>query len=157
MPYLLFEGIGEAEPRRADIRWDADFRIGSDAQNDLVLDNPGVSGQHAQIRYSNGKFWLEDLESRNGTTVNGIKIRTKMLKDGYTICFGVDEHIEGEDRSGVCTYHVLPTDPAPEDEMHMDQSGETMLDIDFDVEEYEEEFFASGAAEGGEEAKPSFV
>jgi len=49
-------------------------RIGRSPKNDLVLNDPEVSGQHAQIRRDGGGFLLEDLHSSNGTFLNGTRL-----------------------------------------------------------------------------------
>jgi len=38
--------------------------------NIALINDPSVSGRHAQIRREDGKFFLEDLKSRNGTYIN---------------------------------------------------------------------------------------
>lgn len=48
--------------------------IGRDKSNSVVLDAPGVSGFHAEIQTENGKSFLVDLGSSNGTFINGKKI-----------------------------------------------------------------------------------
>ena len=45
--------------------------IGRAPLNDIVLEEPGVSRQHAGIRGDSEGYWLADLGSRNGTFVNG--------------------------------------------------------------------------------------
>jgi ABC transport system ATP-binding/permease protein len=47
--------------------------IGRSANNDLVLNDNIVSRQHAKVYFTNGKYWVEDLKSTNGTFVNGKK------------------------------------------------------------------------------------
>ena len=42
--------------------------------NSIVLDDTFVSNEHAQIILREGQWWLEDCQSRNGTTLNGVKI-----------------------------------------------------------------------------------
>lgn len=55
-------------------RWLLDrrkIRIGADADNDIVLGSPRVSGHHALLEvYPSGDVWVTDLGSRNGTFVN---------------------------------------------------------------------------------------
>lgn len=51
--------------------------IGRDASNDIVLTDRSVSGHHAVIRMMQGEWVLADLESRNGTYVNGAAIATE--------------------------------------------------------------------------------
>lgn len=48
--------------------------IGRIPQNSIVLDNGYTSAQHALITYRENQWWIEDLDSRNGTLVNGIDI-----------------------------------------------------------------------------------
>lgn len=63
--------------------------IGRSSSNDIVFDDPLVSSQHARIYYDERRFWIEDLGSTNGTTVNGETITEKTeLKDGYLIKIG---------------------------------------------------------------------
>jgi pSer/pThr/pTyr-binding forkhead associated (FHA) protein len=63
--------------------------VGRSSSNDIVFDDPLVSSRHAQISYEDGRFWIEDLKSTNGTMVNGEKITDKIaLKDGYLIKIG---------------------------------------------------------------------
>ena len=63
--------------------------FGRNADCGVVLNAPAVSREHAVIRKINGKFYIEDMNSRNGTELNGptnkIKVRTP-LKDGDQIC-----------------------------------------------------------------------
>ncbi len=59
--------------------------IGRLPGNDIVLSEPIVSGHHAKIVTINGSSFLEDLDSTNGTYVNGEQIEKYLLKDGDTI------------------------------------------------------------------------
>jgi hypothetical protein len=45
--------------------------IGADKANDLVFGDQYLSGQHARLRWDGAGWWVEDLESRNGTYVDG--------------------------------------------------------------------------------------
>jgi hypothetical protein len=51
---------------------DGQNTIGSAADSDVVLSDQTVSAKHASIRYKDGKFFLSDLDSSNGTFVNGL-------------------------------------------------------------------------------------
>ncbi len=64
------------------------FRIGRQADCDLVLRDGRISRQHAQITQENGKFFVEDLGSRHGTFVNEKKITRQELHPEDTIGFG---------------------------------------------------------------------
>ena len=49
-------------------------RIGRDPANDIVVAQPGVSARHAELCWDGKAFWLRDLDSTNGTYVNGRRI-----------------------------------------------------------------------------------
>lgn len=50
------------------------FRIGQDADNNLVINESGVSARHAEIRAENGYHYVCDCDSESGTFVNGERI-----------------------------------------------------------------------------------
>jgi hypothetical protein len=63
--------------------------IGRSRQCDVVLDDPNVSRQHAEIRPRGGSWVLTDLGSTNGSSVNGRRINTpEVLKPGDEIRLG---------------------------------------------------------------------
>jgi pSer/pThr/pTyr-binding forkhead associated (FHA) protein len=62
--------------------------IGRHAHNNLVIPNGAVSGTHARIERGVRQLVLRDLDSRNGTTVNGARVSTAQLNDGDLLCFG---------------------------------------------------------------------
>ncbi len=74
--------------------------IGRQLQNDIVLDEPSVSRQHAQIRWRFGRFTLNDLGSSAGTFVNREQIREIVLQAGDVISLGNATLIYGEDAFG---------------------------------------------------------
>ncbi len=44
--------------------------IGRDQRCDLILEENTVSAEHARFSYHHGNWWVEDLQSRNGTLLN---------------------------------------------------------------------------------------
>jgi hypothetical protein len=62
--------------------------IGRKADNDIVLDHAAISGHHAQIITLLNESFVEDLDSTNGTFVNGKLIRKHALRDGDIITLG---------------------------------------------------------------------
>ena len=52
--------------------------IGRDFGNSIVVDDPHTSAWHAELRFERGAWWLRDLGSSNGTTLNGEPVRTVM-------------------------------------------------------------------------------
>ena len=61
------------------------FTIGRKPDNDIALDNAAVSGHHCKMYESGGTWYVEDLNSTNGTFVNGKKTLKAGLKNGDTI------------------------------------------------------------------------
>ncbi len=64
------------------------FTIGLDPGNTLVLPDMLVSRKHAEfVERDGGECWIRDLDSRNGTYVNGEILRGKerLLKDNDTV------------------------------------------------------------------------
>lgn len=53
--------------------------MGRDPACDIVLDDPSASRRHAQMRFDNGKYFVEDLGSKNGTLVNEERIESREL------------------------------------------------------------------------------
>jgi len=49
--------------------------IGRDEGSPIVADDPHVSARHAEIRFDRGQWWLRDLDSSNGTYLNGNPVR----------------------------------------------------------------------------------
>jgi hypothetical protein len=63
--------------------------IGRDSTNAAFIDDRQVSRHHARISWSDGDFWIEDLNSLNGTRVNGETLTARhKLASGETINVG---------------------------------------------------------------------
>ena len=62
--------------------------IGRDSGNDIQIDNIAVSREHARIIRGPNYYLIEDLNSSNGTFVNGKIINKKFLKEEDEILIG---------------------------------------------------------------------
>jgi pSer/pThr/pTyr-binding forkhead associated (FHA) protein len=64
--------------------------IGRTNGNNLIISGRTVSRRHARLWFDNGQWFLEDLQSANGTSVNNVRISYQpvALKDGDIIHFG---------------------------------------------------------------------
>jgi serine/threonine protein kinase len=63
--------------------------IGRTNGNDLVIAGRTVSRRHARLWFRDGRWFLEDLQSANGTLVNNVRIhQPAVLNDGDVINFG---------------------------------------------------------------------
>ena len=56
-----------------------EINIGRDPHSDIYLENDTVSAHHAQLIYHHGQWWLEDLNSTNGTTLNNEDVKTPTI------------------------------------------------------------------------------
>ena len=62
--------------------------IGRRPYNDVVIDNLAVSGEHAALIRSEGVFFAEDLNSTNGSYINGKSLKRERLSNGDTLEIG---------------------------------------------------------------------
>src|SRR5512135_3172955 len=81
------------ETRREHVLKPGQNTIGRRAENDIVLQDPAASGWHADVFYDEAQdvVTIRDLESTNGTFVNG-----KRIRDPYVL------HHEDRIRVGIC-------------------------------------------------------
>ena len=63
----------------------SDTTIGRANDNDIVLKVKTISGYHCKISNEKGQFVLRDLDSTNGTKVNGRKVKRAIIKPGKKI------------------------------------------------------------------------
>jgi hypothetical protein len=62
--------------------------LGRRPYNDIVIDNLAVSGEHAVLQLSGNEVYLEDLNSTNGTYVNGKAVKKQLLQNNDTVEIG---------------------------------------------------------------------
>ena len=62
--------------------------IGRLPDNNVVIDNPAVSGRHARVYREGNHYVLEDLKSTNGTFVNDKPIARHTLLEGDVVLVG---------------------------------------------------------------------
>jgi hypothetical protein len=62
--------------------------IGRTPENEIPVELPEVSRKHARLMYADGSFSLRDLNSNNGTYVNGERVSEARLEEGDRIQVG---------------------------------------------------------------------
>ncbi|HSW20325.1 MAG TPA: FHA domain-containing protein [Ramlibacter sp.] len=62
--------------------------LGRRPYNDIVIDNLAVSGEHAVLQMDGSGVHLEDLNSTNGTYVNGKAVKRQLLQNSDTVEIG---------------------------------------------------------------------
>lgn len=81
MPYLAFN-LNDGNEFVFDLLEER-LSLGRDSKNDIVIDNTFISGFHAEfLRQADGIYELVDLNSSNGTFVNGKPVQRKRVKGG---------------------------------------------------------------------------
>lgn len=86
-------GIGTTKPAKFEFAA-VEISIGSAAGNDLVVVDATVSRRHARLTREGDNFLLTDLESTNGTYVNGKRIaEATTVRDGDEITFGTTRYV----------------------------------------------------------------
>ena len=62
--------------------------LGRRPYNDVVIDNLAISGEHAVFQMTGNEVFIEDLNSTNGTYVNGKAAKKQQLHNGDTVEVG---------------------------------------------------------------------
>ena len=88
MPKLLLK-FNAAVIKEIPIEKDT-LSVGRKPDNDVVIDNPAVSGHHCKITLAGDTFFVEDLNSTNGVFVNGKKVMKSGLKHNDVV--GIVKH-----------------------------------------------------------------
>lgn len=85
----VIQGLEEVFPPGQNITLNGQLTIGRSNENDIVINNPFVSGQHLRIVFRDAGYHLEDLGSRNGSLVNGVRVKkTIPLTEGDQVRIG---------------------------------------------------------------------
>lgn len=109
------------------------IKIGRNGTNELALKDDSVSGEHARIVFENGQFFLEDLNSRNGTYYKDIlKAGQKViLHDGSEFKLGkivlryeAFVKLALSIKKGAEIGRMFPLDPDKKKEIYIGRSAE---------------------------------
>ena len=107
--FLIVEGV------KVHALTESVVNIGRRLENQLVIDDPRVSRNHAQLRAIKGRFVLFDLNSTGGTFVNGQRTSQTVLYPGDVISlagvaliFGQDNPPARPDLSGTAPLNLDP-------------------------------------------------
>ena len=88
--------------------------VGRKPSNDIILDDPTVSGVHAAFLHMQHTY-VEDLESTNGIKLNGKAISKRQLNHGDLVQIGqhefkyIDDNVQDFERTVVITPPVAET------------------------------------------------
>ncbi|HWI96014.1 MAG TPA: FHA domain-containing protein [Solirubrobacterales bacterium] len=82
-PLLILDLDGERIPLR-----DAELLVGRAGNADIQVDSTGISREHAKLSCRGTTVVVRDLGGRNGTSINGVPVRTARARIGDRIGFG---------------------------------------------------------------------
>src|SRR6516225_12409621 len=105
------------------------FVLGRNADCQVVLNVPAVSREHAVIRKVQGKYYIEDMKSRNGTFVNNQEVTGRILlkdNDRIKICDNLLAFMEGAPKKELPAFMARTLDQAPEVDEDEDESSSTV-------------------------------
>ena len=120
----ITQGADEAE----EFSFDGEARMGRTADNDVVIKDPSSSRSHARVYEEDGRFFVEDMKSANGTTLNKKTLKAPaVLETGdriaigdvileFAIAGGPSSTLDGEEEDEVAPQSTLlkpPSKPAP--------------------------------------------
>src|SRR5205823_8727941 len=103
--------------------------LGLRPYNDIVIDNLAVSGEHAVLQMVGQDVFIEDLNSTNGTYINGKAVKKQLLPHNdtvevgkYKIKFMVDDGTDYE-KTMIMKPGALPSVNAPAPPAYAPTSG----------------------------------
>ncbi|MFC1579595.1 response regulator [Thermodesulfobacteriota bacterium] len=85
--------------------------IGRSSENDIQINDPSVSRSHMKVIRRNGRFFVEDQKSRNGTWFNGSQLKplkSTPVEEGLPIAIGnIFVILEAEEEDGTVTQYAI--------------------------------------------------
>lgn len=104
--------------------------IGRKADNDIIINNLAVSSHHAAIVTIGHDSFMEDLDSTNGLSVNGVVVKKHFLQNNDVVEIGkyklkyLNDHVSQTSAADFEKTMVLRA-PAAQFKAHLEKSGDT--------------------------------
>ncbi len=143
MPVVTFQVLEGIDKGRIFRELPTPVTIGREEGNLLRLNDERVSRFHAKVQYDNGEIILTDLESTNGTRVNGTVVQIRRLRPGDRVSVGrslllfVTEQEINARRATLSSVGAVPTipgtGPMPATLHAHTLASEFDHDVDFDL------------------------
>jgi len=132
MPRLIITVPGK-KPQPYRLQLDRQLtRFGRGSENDIVINCPSVSVHHAEMERVEGGFRLRDLESTNGTKLEGKRSKLVALREDQDITLGdvsFEFQLSEEERDALALEKPIEDSP-----IVSESTGEKLPDIDDDDE-----------------------
>ena len=154
MPVVTFQILEGIDKGRVFRDLQTPVTIGREEGNVLRLNDERVSRFHAKIQFDNGEIILTDLESTNGTRVNGNVVQIRRLRPGDRVgvgrsllLFGSDSEIAARDAAlrGVSTPGGESTSPLPATVHAQTLASQFDHDVDLDLNVHDRITLTAGA------------
>lgn len=100
---LTLTGVGP-EPTVLDLA--GETIVGRSIKAHIQIDGDLVSRQHARFYEEDGRWYVEDLDSRNGTLLNGNKVKTSLLRSGDVVMIGYGRIVFEEEHPESSSFDV---------------------------------------------------
>ena len=110
----------EGKARKIRVRVDAPILVGRGPYNHVVIDDPRLSRQHSRLAPERDGCFVYDLNSVNGTTVNGVPVKRQLLAPNDIVCFG----------ASVFRFDLVPADDGPRPAVIRDLEEPTVSGLD---------------------------
>lgn len=92
--FQLLVTVAGRNPKKLELSIDRSMMVGRSDICDLYFDDPGMSRQHFALEWDGQNMYITDLETTNGTSVNGVKVKgRRKLSQGDRITAGAEELI----------------------------------------------------------------
>ena len=88
MPFAVIVQVVRGQAGEREKRFTADFTVGRSKECDLQIEENCVSRVHLHVEFVNGQWRLKDMESANGTFMNGVRIQEAPLSGRTEIELG---------------------------------------------------------------------
>jgi membrane-bound lytic murein transglycosylase D len=87
-PPSVYVRVQQGTTWSEELRFTDTFRIGRDPECELPVTERAVSKVHAEARYEEGQWWIVDVQSRNGTYLNGERIERASIPSSCKVELG---------------------------------------------------------------------
>lgn len=93
-PFELLVTVSGKNPQKLELFIDRSMMVGRSDICDLYFDDSRMSRQHFALEWDGTDFYISDLDTTNGTSLNGVRIKGKRkLEDGDQIAAGSEQMV----------------------------------------------------------------
>lgn len=109
MALVTFQVVNGLEKGRTFLRLPTPVTIGREEDNHIVLNDERISRFHAKVQEDNGHIILTDLDSTNGTRINGHPVQMRVLQVGDLVLIGRSALLFGSPEELLAKHREVPS------------------------------------------------